>query len=263
MAVQSLHEAISLARQANDPRLLGYSLEMLYTASAFNDALGDADAVEEGYRIFSQIDDKWGRAMAYMNMARIASARGDQEESQRYFYLLQEMIKDTPISFQTGMFCLSMGYSERFTGHPERARQYFEQGLVVFRQLRHKGFENIMLSEIGHIARITGDNMQAKQIYRQTIPRYLDVGNRGAIAHQLECFAFIACAEGVPERAARLLGAAEALRERVDSQMTGREREDYDQEVARLRSLLNENDFNTRWREGRSMTMGSAIEYAL
>ena len=37
---------------------------MLYTASAFNDALRDADGVEEGYHIFSQLDDKWGKAMS-------------------------------------------------------------------------------------------------------------------------------------------------------------------------------------------------------
>ena len=104
-----------------------------------------------------------------------------------------------------------MGYLERFGGHPEIAKGYFEQGLIIFRHLRHKGFETVMLSELGHIARITGDLTQAKQIYRQTIPRFQDMGNRGAVAHQLECFAFIAISEGQPQRAARLLGAAEAL----------------------------------------------------
>ncbi len=74
--IQSLTEAISLARLIDDKRILGYSLEMLYTASAFNDPLQDADGVEEGYYIFSQLDDKWGRAMAYMNMARVAATRG-------------------------------------------------------------------------------------------------------------------------------------------------------------------------------------------
>jgi tetratricopeptide (TPR) repeat protein len=263
LAIQSLQEAIALARQIGDKRLLGYSLEMLYTTSAFNDALSDADAVEEGYRIFSQVDDNWGRAMALMNMARVARARGNLGESQMYFGMLKDMVKDAPISFQTGMFCLSMGYTERFDGHPEIAKGYFEQGLIIFKQLRHKGFETVMLSELGHIARVTGDLAQAKQVYKQTIPRYQDIGNRGAVAHQLECFAFIAIGEGQPQRAARLFGAAEALRQGVERHMNEREKVEYDQEMGNLRSLLTETDLNTLWSEGRSMTMGNAIDYAL
>ena len=262
-AIQSLREAISMARQIDDKRLLGYSLEMLYTASAFNDALRDADDVEEGYRIFSQLDDKWGKAMSYMNMARVAAARGNLSESQMYFGVLKELTKDAPMSFQTGMFCLSMGYTERFQGHPEIAKGYFEQGLIIFKQLRHKGFETVMLSELGHIARVTGNLAQAKQVYQQTILRYQDMGNRGAIAHQLECFAFIALGEGELLRAAKLFGSAESLREGVNSQMTEREKVEYDQEVARLRSLLAESEFSSYWSDGRSMTMENAIDYAL
>jgi hypothetical protein len=236
---------------------------MLYTASAFNDSLHDAGAVEEGYRIFSQLDDNWGKAMAIMNMARVAAARGRSDESQMYFSVFKEFTKDAPLSFQAGMFCLSMGYLERFGGNPEIAKGYFEQGLIIFKQLRHVGFETVMLSELGHIARVTGDLTQAKQIYTQTLPRFQDMGNRGAIAHQLECFAFIATREGEIQRAAKLLGAAEAIRETGNSQMNGREQVEYDQEIARLRSLLTEVDLNTLWAEGRSMTIESANEFAL
>ena len=258
-----MQEAISLARQIDDERLLGYSLEMLYTASAFNDALRDAPAVEEGYRIFSRLDDKWGSALAVMNMARVAAARGNSAERDMYFGMLKDMIKDTPISFETGMFCLTMGYTERFQGHPGIAKGYFEQGLIIFKQLRHKGFENVMLSELGHVARVTGDLAQAKQVYQQTIPRYQEMGNRGAIAHQLECFAFIAIRENEAQRAAILFGAAEAIREKSISQMSGREQVEYDEEVTHLRTLLPGADLNRFWAEGRSMTMESAIDFAL
>ena len=65
-----------MARQVDDQRLLGYSLEMLYTASAFNDVLADADAVEEGYRShLNDMNDNWGKVMASMNMARLAFTR--------------------------------------------------------------------------------------------------------------------------------------------------------------------------------------------
>jgi len=59
------------------------------------------------------------------------------------------------------------------------------------------------------------------------------------------------------------IGAAEALREKIHSPMTDYERVEYDKEVAQLRSLLHELDFNTLWAEGRALTMEQAIEFAL
>jgi predicted ATPase/class 3 adenylate cyclase len=261
-AMQSLREAISIARQTGDKRMLGYSLEMLYTASTFRNRLDEAEAAKEGFAILSEINDDWGVAMATLNMARIALARGDFNESQKLFGRLKERMQNASVSFQAGMALLAMGYDERFQGHPEIAKQHFEEGLRIFSQVRHKAFKNVMTSELGHIARTTGDIAQAKRIYRETLPRFQDLGNRPAIAHQLECFAFIAIVEE-PQRAAKLFGAAEALRERIDAPMTDPERIEYDQSVARLRSMLHGAEVNALWAEGRALTMEQAIEYAL
>ena len=120
-----------------------------------------------------------------------------------------------------------------------------------------------MTSEIGHIARMQGDVSQAREIYRQTILAFQELGNRPAVAHQLECFAFIALAEAEAQRAVQLLGAAEALREKIESPMTDFERSEYDQAVARLRLLLPEAEFNALWAEGRSLRREQAVRLAL
>jgi hypothetical protein len=104
---------------------------------------------------------------------------------------------------------------------------------------------------------------QARKIYTETIRGWQDLGDRSAIAHQLECFALIAIIEEDPQRAARLLGAAESLRERIESQMREQERIDYDHSTARLRSMLAETEFRTLWADGRAMTMEQAIQLAL
>jgi len=119
------------------------------------------------------------------------------------------------------------------------------------------------MSELGHIARHTGDMTQARRIYQETIKGFQDLGNRSAIAHQLECFAFIAISEEEPQRAAKLFGTAEALRERINAPMTDQERIEYDQAAAQLRSLLAETEFNSLWAEGRALTIEQAIQFAL
>jgi hypothetical protein len=104
---------------------------------------------------------------------------------------------------------------------------------------------------------------EAKNIYKETLRGWQNTGNRGAIANQLEAFAFLAIAEEEPQRAVQLLGAAEAIREKVQAPMTDFEQIEYDQAVERLRSMLAETEFHWHWAEGRSMTMDEAIQFAL
>jgi len=64
-------------------------------------------------------------------------------------------------------------------------------------------------------------------------------------------------------RAARLLGAAEALRENTHLPMTPYERPEYDQHLAAIREHLDSDAFSVACAEGRRMTLEQAIAYAL
>ncbi|HEY6073938.1 MAG TPA: hypothetical protein VIV15_11230, partial [Anaerolineales bacterium] len=91
------------------------------------------------------------------------------------------------------------------------------------------------------------------------------LGNRPAVAHELECLGFIAAAGGhaYAERAATLLGAAEALREAIGSPMTTSERREYDPVVAQLRAGAEQAPVEAAWARGRALTLDEAVVYAL
>jgi hypothetical protein len=118
-------------------------------------------------------------------------------------------------------------------------------------------------SELAHLERRQGHLTQAKPLYRETIQEWQRIGHRAAIAHELECFAFIAKAQEQDEHAARLFGAAEALRETINISMTAFERMEYDREISDLRANMDEAIFAKAWAEGRDMTMEQAIAFAL
>ena len=201
--------------------------------------------------------------MAYMNMARLSASKGDESEKERYIGKLRAMVHEMPKSFQISMFIPGIGMDERLRGNYDTARKIFEEGLELFKRLRSRNFVLVMRSELGHLERQTGNLAQARSIYQETIKGWQELGNRSAVAHELECFGFLAIHAEEPERAAKLLGAAEALREKIQSPMTDYERAEYGRAVARLRSMLAAEEFNALWTEGRSMTMEQAIEFAL
>jgi tetratricopeptide (TPR) repeat protein len=247
-----------------DKLMLGYSLEMFFSASTFIEIEGAEEAAQEGFKIFTEeIDDRWGLSMAFQNLAWLANRKGEFIEKEKYIAKIRELLRDIPFSFQAGLFYLGMGMVESVQGNYDTAKQLFEDGLKIFRRLQNKYFQTALTSELGHIARHSGDIGHAKKIYDQTLREWKNLGNRAAIAHQLECFAFLAIIDEEPQRAIRLFGAAEALRERSQATMTEPERIEFGNAVAQLRSLLTESEFNALWAEGSSMTMEQAIQLAL
>jgi len=262
--IQWLTEAIALSRLTGDKQILGYSLGMYYTASTFIHAPEAEEAARESLEIFShEVEDLRGLGMAYLNMARVYSSKGDQMETQKYFGKLREILHETPRSFEVGLFYLGMGVDESRLGNYAEAKKIFEEGLSLFKGIRYVNIQLILASEIGHVERRTGNLTQARSIYRDTIKLWQNFGNRAAIAHQLECFGFLAIQDEEPQRAAKLIGAAEAIRERAQSPMAEHEQAEYSAAIAQLRSMLNEVEFHALWTEGRSMTMEQAIQMAL
>jgi len=65
------------------------------------------------------------------------------------------------------------------------------------------------------------------------------------------------------QRAARLLGAAEALREATGTPMTPVETTEYELTLPTVRSRLGEATFNAAWAEGRALIIEQAIALAL
>src|SRR5688572_26233656 len=108
-------------------------------------------------------------------------------------------------------------------------------------------------SDMAHAARQLGNFEEALALYRETLPDWQKIGHRGAVAHQLECFAFIAKAQEQEEWAIKLMSAAEALREVSSSSRTPQEHIEYERELAELRAGMDEKTFNLLWAEGQSM----------
>lgn len=258
-----LQEAIAIARELGDKHLVGMGLQMYATVSAMIKAEDTPGTAQEGLEIFRELNYSPGMWMAYSNLARWETINGNFQEAEKYVALAQASMKAGTISIQFGFLNLGMGMGARFQGRFEHARQYFDEGLRIFKHIGHKGLMALVTSEIAHTQRAVGNYVEAKQTYRETIKVFQDYGNRPAVAHQLECFAMLAVAEEEPQLAAKLFGAAEAIREMTGHKPTDEEQAEETQSISRLRSMLPEVEFNALWAEGKSLTMEQAIQLAL
>jgi tetratricopeptide (TPR) repeat protein len=149
-------------------------------------------------------------------------------------------------------------------GDLEQARARYEQIEESFQDLGQRSTLMIVRSEFSHVLRRMGLYDEALEKYAVTIRYFQEVQHEAAIAHSLECFAYLAVAAEEPERAAALLGAAAALRERSEKPITIHwEQEDFDRAVAQLKDMLGETEFARSFEEGAGWSTDAAVDYAL
>jgi DNA-binding CsgD family transcriptional regulator len=153
----------------------------------------------------------------------------------------------------------NLGDNARFQGDYPRARAYLEESLSVCQELGDKRLTAMTLNILGLVARWQGDLAQAAALHRESFVLSRELGEKLCLAQSLEGLAAVDGIQQSPERAARLLGAAEAMREVSNAPLPPSDRPDYDRIVRTTRAQLDEAVFALAWTQGRSMTPEQAL----
>jgi non-specific serine/threonine protein kinase len=119
------------------------------------------------------------------------------------------------------------------------------------------------LHEIGLLAFAQGDHAAARAHHRESLEMFRDLGNRRDSVYSLRAFVDLAAARGDAQRAARLLGASESLRESMHLALSPTEQQAHEASLAALRQALGEPGFTGTWEAGRALTWEEAVAYAL
>jgi predicted ATPase/DNA-binding SARP family transcriptional activator len=148
-------------------------------------------------------------------------------------------------------------------GKLDAAREPLEESLDIYRELGIPASIATSLAGLGVVAIRDRDYSTAKSLLDESLKIRRELTDKSGMAESLEYMASLATAKGEGERAARLFGAAEALREAIDVPISPSELEMYNDDVAALRALLNDSAFEAAWSAGRGKPWETAVAYAL
>jgi tetratricopeptide (TPR) repeat protein len=189
------------------------------------------------------------------NQGDYEMARGLYEESLAMFRELEQ-----PSGIATSL--AEQGNVALKQGDLEAAGSFYEESLAISRELGNKVSIAVALNNLGKIAREQGDPRTARALHGESLEIRRELGDKGGFPWSLEAFARLA-APGDPERAARLWGAAEALRDSLGLPLPPNERPEYDRHRTAAREVLGDEAFARAWAAGREMALEEAIRYAL
>jgi predicted ATPase len=264
-AVRAGEACAALARQMGDRYMLAFVLTFTGSAKGMmGDRAGSLQDVEEAVRLAREEGKKHELAQALGMLAMLdMTVKRDFKAGRAYEQESLSLLKESPLTWSRVMVLFGLGRGAMFRGDYALARERFARCLPVFEQMGDEHRVNMIRSELAHMDRHEGRYEQAEHAYRKTILVWQKLGHRAAIAHQLECFAFLARAREDGERAARLFGAAEALRKKINIRMNPLEQVEHEAQVEGLHAGMGKEQLMSLWEDGRSMAMEDAIQYAL
>ena len=156
-----------------------------------------------------------------------------------------------------------LGHIANVEGDHRAARVHTEESLAIMRDLGDVRNIARSLVSLGWLAIDRQDHAGARGLLAESLAIARELGDAMVAADGLEIFAYLALAVGSMDRAARLQGAAEVLRETIGVPLSPSERAGYDVDVAAVRSAMGEPKFAAAWADGREMTVEQAVAYAL
>jgi non-specific serine/threonine protein kinase len=144
----------------------------------------------------------------------------------------------------------------------DQAQRKLDEAMVIFRGTDHVPGTAITVFWLGEVARRRGDGPAAAKCYREALTLHVATGQAWCVAGAFEGFAWLAVETGAAETAARLWGAAVALRDTLGLPLPDPYMAAYDAAVARVRATLGTERFAAAWDDGRSRPMAEVVAEA-
>jgi non-specific serine/threonine protein kinase len=218
-------EALAVAREAGDKSNCAWSLFWLsaHTTPYPDEYREGYTLCDEAIALFLELDDQTGMAWSYNQVGELSRLVGDLERAGEAYRASVAVCRQTGNRRREAISLLNLGYVHQHQGGFGQAEACSLQGLALLRDLKLEYHSAIALSMLA-----------------------------GPVA-----------AQGRASRAARLLGASDAIFERMSISLQPADQVEIDEYAALAREALGDEAYEAAWSEGRAMSFEGAITYAL
>jgi predicted ATPase/DNA-binding CsgD family transcriptional regulator len=254
-------KALALSRAVNDRELIASSLyQSAYMAGHQGAYTRARDLFAENLALNRELGNKRGIVQTLFSLAQVLlDSQIDQETLPE---LLEEgIVLSKELGFKEGISTwMSLSAQVALSsGDALEARSLLEESLVLSKEIGHRHGTASALALLARVAVRQGELVTARTLYEESLTITREIGDTSNTASCLEELAGVAVAQQNPVWAARLLGAAEVLRDTLGTPVPPVERPLYERSVANTRAQLGEKAYVQALIEGRSMTPEQAV----
>jgi hypothetical protein len=253
--VLALGAGIPLAVRARAHLVVGFSLLGWSAETA-------AAHFREARALARAAGDRWVEGHSLVWEGFLAPLRGDIAGGLAQMWEGQRILREAGDEWGVGISLVGLSALSLFGGRLDDAEHYAEQYLALARRMGDQRSIAHACEPLAVVALLREDRDRALALLNASLLTSVEVGHVELAAHVVMDLA-VAAAREQPVHAARLFGAAEALREEIGAAIWPSRRPLYEQALGTVRDALGTGAFAAAWGEGLAMTLERAVEYAL
>jgi len=261
-AVRRLDAALLLYRSLGDVAGIASCLQALGSVAREQGRFArSAQLHAESLDLARTVGDSWAEASARSYLGFVSWLQGDFERAIAECSAALGMFRSLGDVEGTAWSLLSLGVVARYTDELQRSGALLAESLELSRSIGFR--EGIAWSQeqLGLLALADGAVSDAEAQLRLSFGTHRELRDRWRMASVLEDLAATAlaarstspsAAAAPAARAARLLGAAQAMRERIGTVLAPCERPQHDGSADAAKTVLGEAAFEAAWQRGRN-----------
>ncbi len=247
--LQWLEPAIGQDDVSDDARIAG-----LGAAAMLLGSLGRSDEAAaragEMMAVARRVGDIAESARAATLLGMEMFRRGDLERAMPLFEGALANARAADDKMLIGNALVNLGQVVRQSGEAERAEDLYRQGLAEFENDGDLWGIAYAANNVAYLLREKGEHEQAVRMSSQAVRLLTGLGDRFYLIFAVEDLARASASARRSESAARLFGAAHALRLATGALLPPGGREEYERDVAGVRSDLGGPGFEKAWADG-------------
>jgi len=253
-------EGLQLAQQLNDKPSLALALfGLAHTANWGRDYARARSLFEQSLALYRELNDAWGIAVALAYLGNVLYFQADYDTARLHFDEALRLFREQHQVWGIGFTLYGRGLAALGQRDNAAARRYLEESSTILRRIGdHRGLIRVNAG-LGRVALDANHLIEARAQILEALTLAREVGDQWSATVCLDTLAGV-CARGRrPDVAARLLGSAEALRERLGAVLPPAMSELRDRDLPLARAQLSEPEFARWWAEGRTLTLDEAV----
>ena len=256
-------EALDLATGAGTPLETGAALSGLGRLALHT---GDLEGATEYYRAamdtFSGAGDLRRASLILGNLGVVALDQGDFALAAERFGKHLANVRELGDPKLVAGTLTNLGMVMQYEGDLDRAQELHTEALTQARGLGDRRLMAVALTNLGLVALARKQFSAARGYHLRSLELAETAGELRSVAESLTEIAQVDAAEGSPERAAALFGAAAALRASIGAPVPGPERDRLQASVDAARHSLGGAAFQAAWARGEALEIATAIALA-
>lgn len=258
-----LEESLSLSRKLKDKNTTAITLINCGRIALYQGDYEWAVAyLDESVALQKELGDKQGAAFALAWLGQVALVTGDLARAKDLVEECMALERELGVDRWLVWRLNHLGLVARFQGESERAMNYFKKGLPL---AQNDGEQNLgvwILYNMGSTALDQQAFTMAVKYFQESLALALRLDMTRCLLFILASTAVIKAEEGQLENAVTLLAAADALLKTETSPVEPIYQEEFDRNLATIRSKLDEKQFKLAWEKGQQLNLNQAIEIA-